>query len=373
MAEVVHDVVHGVEDFVSREHINELKEELLAAIHQQESNYDWLWAILLFALIVGVITGAKKFVVEWLIKQAKKSDTKIDDAIIDLIAQWTQPYVVIAFAAFVATETYPLAHSINLAAKLAFLGILTFRVLRSIEYTVHFVSGEYIFDQSKAGDNLEANFHKAFRGFLYAAGVIFVLDNLGLNVSSIVAGLGIGGLAIALAAQAVLGDAIASVSLFVDQPFKVGDAVTVNGHSGVIDQIGFKTTKLRSNGGEIIVFPNSVISGATLQNFTRALGGSINQDTVVKVNAGTATDVVQNIPSLLFEALAKHNEFTPTEIYLIGFGDYSINFEVRYSVHNASPPTCRAALGKINQIVLATFRDHSILPPLPRTHVQLEK
>ena len=285
----------------------------------------------------------------------------------------TQPYVVLAFAAFVATETYPLTHSIDLVAKIAFLGIATWRVLRSLEYTANFVADQYVFDNSKAGDNLEANFRKALRIFLYSAGGIFILDNVGLNVSSIVAGLGIGGLAIALAAQAVLGDAIASISLFIDQPFRVGDAVTVNGHSGVIEKIGFKTTKLRSNGGELVIFPNSAVSSATVQNFAQALGGAINQDTIVKVNAGTATDVVEKIPAILREALSGHAEFTPSEIYLIAFGDYSINFEVRYSVANASPVTCRAALGKINQIILATFRENSILPPLPKSVVDVQR
>lgn len=87
---------------------------------------------------------------------------------------------------------------------------------------------------------MSVNFRKALKLFLYGAGAIFVMDNLGFNISSLVAGLGIGGLAVALAAQAVLGDAIAGISLFIDRPFSVGDAITVNGSTGLYFLFGYK-------------------------------------------------------------------------------------------------------------------------------------
>ena len=77
-----------IQEFVSQEHINELKHELLEAIHHQESDYSWLWAILLFGLIVGAITGLKKFLIDFLTKQAKKSDNKVDDIALEIINKW---------------------------------------------------------------------------------------------------------------------------------------------------------------------------------------------------------------------------------------------------------------------------------------------
>ena len=144
-----------------------------------------------------------------------------------------QPYVVISFAAFAATQTYPYFELLDLSAKVVFIGFVTYKVISSVELTLHFIVEEYVLkDHSKLSENIDTNFKKALKVFLYSAGMIFVLDNAGMNVSSIVAGLGIGGLAIALAAQSVLGDAIASVSLFVDRPFVVGESVTINGHTG---------------------------------------------------------------------------------------------------------------------------------------------
>ena len=203
-----------------------------------------------------------------------------------------------------------------------------------------------VFDDSEEGKNFASNFHKALRMCLYTAGAIFILDNCGLNISSLVAGLGIGGLAIALAAQAILGDAIASVTMFIDRPFIVGDAITVNGFTGVIEHIGFKTTRLRALSGELVIFPNSTISGATLQNFKRA--DHINQNITVGFHVDTSDELVRKIPEIFMNALSNNDGFEPTEIYFKSFGEYSLDFEIRYKVFSSNPSDLRTALGKIN-------------------------
>ena len=147
-----------------------------------------------------------------------------------------QLYTVIPFAAFVATRTYPVCAAVDTAAKMAFLGALTWRLIRSTELSINFAVDKYLIDpQSREGANLSDNFHKGLRLVLYSAGGVFLLDNCGMNISSLVAGFGIGGLAIALAAQAILGDTIASLSMFADKPFLIGDTITVQGHTGAIE------------------------------------------------------------------------------------------------------------------------------------------
>merc|ERR1711879_121456 len=196
---------------------------------------------------------------------------------------------------------------------------------------------------------------------LYTAGAIFILDNCGLNISSLVAGFGIGGLAIALAAQAILGDTIASFTMFIDQPFVVGDAVTVSGHTGIVEHIGFKTTRIRALSGELIIFPNSTISSATLQNFSRA--DHINQHIDVGVAVDTSDEMVRKIPSLFMTALQDQAGFDVGEVYLKGFGEYSLNFEVRYTVNSNKPSDIRAANGEVNTILNETCKRENISLP----------
>ena len=257
------------------------------------------------------------------------------------------------FAAFVATETYPLTAAIDTGAKAGFLGILTWRVLRSVELGSYFIMDTWIFEKTEEGKNLSANFHKGLRLCLYTAGAIFILDNCGMNISSLVAGLGIGGLAIALAAQAILGDAIASLTMFIDRPFVVGDAINAGGHTGVVEHIGFKTTRIRAFTGELVIFPNSTISGDTLQNFRKA--DHINQEVVFGVHVDTSDEIVRAIPEIFMKALSGQEGYEPAEIYFIQFGTYSLDFEIRYKVFSSAPPDLRAALGSVNTMYVHNY------------------
>lgn len=252
----------------------------------------------------------------------------------------------VVFSVFVATKTYPISNAFDTVSKAAFLCILSWRVIRSTEKGANFILDRWVFQQTEEGKNLSANFHKGLRLCLYSAGAVFVLDNCGLNISSLVAGFGIGGLAIALAAQAILGDTIASVTMFIDRPFVVGDAVAVNGFTGVIERIGFKTTRIRSLSGELIIFPNSTISSATLQNFSRA--DHVNQSVEIGVDVDTSNEMIRKLPGILMGALQDKSGFEPVEVYFKGFGSSSLTFEIRYRVNSSNTSDIRAAKSEVN-------------------------
>ncbi len=108
------------------------------------------------------------------------------------------------------------------------------------------------------------------RALIWTGAALFVLSNLGFNVSSVLAGLGIGGVAVALAAQAVLGDLFAAVAIYLDKPFVAGDSIQVGDMSGTVEHIGVKTTRVRSDNGELLIYPNSSLTTVRIQNF-RAL------------------------------------------------------------------------------------------------------
>lgn len=183
-------------------------------------------------------------------------------------------------------------------------------------------------------------------------------------MSSIVAGFGIGGMAIALAAQAVLGDAVASFSLFFNRPFEVDQPVTIMGHSGVVKSIGFKTTHILSNTGEEVIIPNSAVSSSVIQNYS---GNNSFNAVSVSIAADTPSEKVDNLPNVLFAALkGNESEFEPNEVYFREFGPFSFVFEVRFHVKSSAPPAVRAATGKVNTAILHALRSENISGPLPR-------
>ena len=107
------------------------------------------------------------------------------------------------------------------------------------------------------------------RFMIWAAALLFIFDNLEVNITAFVASLGIGGVAIALAAQAVLGDAFSSFAIFMDKPFQVGDFIIVGDLLGTVEHVGFKTTRIRSLGGEELVFSNSDLTSSRIKNYKR--------------------------------------------------------------------------------------------------------
>lgn len=104
------------------------------------------------------------------------------------------------------------------------------------------------------------------RALIWALVLLLTLDNLGVNITALVAGLGVGGIAVALAVQKVLGDLLASLSITLDRPFLVGDSITVGDFTGTVEEIGVKSVRMRSVNGEQIIFPNSDLLASRIRN-----------------------------------------------------------------------------------------------------------
>ncbi|HEX5652875.1 MAG TPA: mechanosensitive ion channel family protein [Chitinophagaceae bacterium] len=168
------------------------------------------------------------------------------------------------------------------------------------------------------------------RIFLWVVGVVFLLDNLGYNITTLVAGLGIGGIAIALAAQAVLADLFSYLVIFFDKPFETGDFIMVGDKSGVVEYIGIKTTRLRTLGGEQLIMSNTDLTNSRVQNFKRMAKRRVL--ITIGVTYETCAEKLKNIPSLVQEIVAEQAQVVFDRAHFSGFGDFSLNFEIVYYV-----------------------------------------
>src|SRR5271170_3512749 len=127
--------------------------------------------------------------------------------------------------------------------------------------------------------------------------ILVALDNLGVNITALLAGLGVGGVAVALALQNVLGDLFASLSIALDKPFVIGDNLTIDSYVGKVEHIGIKTTRLRSDSGEQIILSNEEILRSRVRNFARAEEQRVL--TTIRVHYETPTELLQSIPKLI--------------------------------------------------------------------------
>jgi len=162
---------------------------------------------------------------------------------------------------------------------------------------------------------------------------LMALDNVGVNVTALITGLGVGGIAVALALQNVLGDLLASLSIVLDKPFVIGDAITVDTLTGTVESIGLKTTRLRSVSGEQLVISNGDLLKSRIHNWKRMAERRVVL--AFGVSCGTPPGTVERIPGLV-RALVEGQDLTRFDrAHFKGFGASSLDFEAVYWILSA--------------------------------------
>jgi small-conductance mechanosensitive channel len=165
---------------------------------------------------------------------------------------------------------------------------------------------------------------------LWAIVLLLILDNLGVNITALVAGLGIGGIAVALAVQNVLGDLLASLSIVLDKPFVIGDFIIVDELLGSVEYVGLKTTRLRSLSGEQLVFSNADLLNSRIRNYGRMYERRVAFD--LGVTYQTPRDKLRMIPGIIREAVEKQDNARFDRSNFKQFGNFSLNVESVYFI-----------------------------------------
>jgi small-conductance mechanosensitive channel len=193
---------------------------------------------------------------------------------------------------------------------------------------------------------------------VYAVIVLFALSNMGVNITAWITGMGIGGIAIALAVQSVLGDLFASMSIVLDKPFVVGDFIIVGDKMGTVERIGIKTTRVRSLSGEQLVFANSDLLSSRVQNFKR-----MNERRVVftiNVVYGTGLEKLKLIPPIITAAVKAQGRARFDRSHFKAFGAFSLDFETVYYVLDRDYNVYMDIQQAINLEIVRRFEDEGI-------------
>jgi small-conductance mechanosensitive channel len=205
---------------------------------------------------------------------------------------------------------------------------------------------------------------------VWIAGLLFLLDNLGFDITAVVAGLGIGGIAVALAAQAVLGDLFGYFVILFDRPFNLGDFLIVGDLMGSVEKIGVKTTRLRSAWGEQISVSNSDLTGSRVHNY-----GRMEKRRVVfhlRVRYGTPVEKLRLIPDIVAEVIGAEEMAAFDRAHFAAYGDWNLSFEV---VYNVIAPDYRLYMDmqqRMNLAIYERFEAEGIEFAIPSQTVNLE-
>jgi small-conductance mechanosensitive channel len=286
--------------------------------------------LLLFFLLI-------KKIFAWRVsKWAEKTATQLDDFLVNLIAN-TKGIILAIFAIFFASRslslTEPVVEFIRVFTMLVLMLQVGFWLTALITYLIKRRVNQRMKTDASAATTLTA-LGAVAKGLVWSILLIMALDNIpGIEVSTLITGLGIGGIAIGLAVQNILGDLLASLSIVMDRPFVIGDFIEVGELMGTIEHIGIKSTRLRSLTGEQLVFSNSDLLGSRIRNYQR-----MERRRVVfefGITYQTPYDKLAEIPNTLKEIITPREAVTFERAHFKGYGNSALLYEVVYWIEKA--------------------------------------
>lgn len=208
-----------------------------------------------------------------------------------------------------------------------------------------------------------------FKAIIWIFGIIIILSNLGYNVTTLITGLGIGGIAIALAAQGILGDLFSYFVILFDKPFVKGDFIKFGGLVGTVESVGIKTARIRSGTGELLSVSNTDLVKSVIHNYKVA--EKRKQSVILGIEYETAPALAKQVPDILKKAVEGVEGTEVVRIFFTEFGDFSLNFELTYFVVTNSPIVEAEIVGKVNYAILDAFAANKINFAYP-THRQFQ-
>ena len=208
------------------------------------------------------------------------------------------------------------------------------------------------------------------RVVLFSVILLMALDNVpGLDITTLIAGLGVGGIAVALALQNVLGDLLASLSIALDKPFVIGDIIGLDTFTGTVEHIGLKTTRLRSVSGEQLIFANNDLLASRIRNFQRMT--ERRSLFVLGVVYQTPADLLETIPGMVREIVEAQPHTRFERAHFRGFGASSLDFEVVYFVQQPDYQTYMDVQQAVNLAIVRRFAAEGISFAYPTQTVYL--
>ena len=186
---------------------------------------------------------------------------------------------------------------------------------------------------------------------IWAILVLLALDNLGINITALVAGLGVGGIAVALAMQTILGDLFASLSIAFDKPFVIGDILKLENYAGAVEHVGIKSTRLRGAAGETIILANTDVLKSRVRNLGRDPRGLFR----LYIAYDTPAEQVARVADLVRTAVTSQPHTRFVRCLLLELGSYAMEFEVLYFIEPTRTVEAALVVDGVNRAIFASF------------------
>ncbi len=333
---------------------------------------DWLFALIVVIVSWLVLKIFKTIIISRLKAFFKKTKNDIDDLMIGAIETIHWPFYFF-MSIYIGSYFVVLPNMINKILYYILLVSFIYYAVRFAESLINY--GTKIIIEKKKGkqDGVGIiNFMSSLlKVSLWVLAVILLLSNMGYNVTSLIAGLGVGGIAVALALQNILGDLFSSLTIYFDKPFQIGDFVVVGDQMGTVTKVGIKTTRIQVPQGEELVVANSNLTNTQIRNF-----GVMKRRRVV-FNIGVSYDTdykkLKEIPEIIKRIIESQNKTEVDRIHFKSFGDFALIFEIVFYINSGEYIDYMNTQQEINLEIINKFAKENIEIAFPTQTIYLKK
>jgi len=335
-------------------------------------------SILDYLIIIGVVVISYlliKLIEHTVIKRLKakseSTESKLDDTLIKGIEKYILPLILISIIYIMLIQLHIIGN-VRKIIDIAAMILATYFIIQFVSAIIsYYIEVKWL----KGEDVTKSNRVKAILPIvniiIWTIGIIFLLDNLGLKISAIITGLGIGGIAIALATQTLLKDLFGYLIILLDRPFEVGDFIAVDAFSGTIEKIGIKSTQIRSIDGEMLIFSNSDLTNSRIKNYHKMITRRVLLRFGIVYE--TPLEKTKQIPQII-EKIVENIEGTRFDrAHFVQYSNYSLNFEVVYYIEDNDYTKYMDIQQEINLKIADKFAENNIQFAYPTQVIYLNK
>ncbi len=346
-------------------------ENILVYNFMGNSGKDYLIAIAILLGSLGILKIFKHLIIARLKKLAKKTKNDVDDLIVgmmDKIGSWPLFFFV---SLYLSLKYLAVPQWISTGVKYTLLIIVTYYTTKAILLIIDYSALKY--NEKKGGKRSSAArlLANIIKGTVWLIAILAVLQNMGINVSSLIAGLGVGGIAIAFALQNILSDIFASFSIYFDKPFEEGDYIVVGSDSGVVKRIGIKSTRIRTLKGQELIISNKELTGTRINNYKRMEKRRVSF--TIGIVYGTPLKKIKKVNKIIEDIFKSEKDATLDRVHFKEFGDFSLNFEIVYYVNSSDYLVYMNTQQSVNLKIYEAFEKEKIEFAYPTQSIFIEK
>lgn len=333
-----------------------------------------LWQYGLFVLVILIAVILSKvidfFVIVRLKKLTARTRTSLDDIAIEVMRKPLKLIIIIA-GIILGLSIFRIARDTMLQLLGVLIGIVvTYTLVKLVDLFAAYLEPKVRLTESKLDDQLLPLIRKTLKIFIVAVGVMVILESLDLPVTSFLAGLGVGGLALALAAKETLANIFGSIAIFADKPFRVGERIIVDGCDGPVESIGMRSTRIRTLEGALVTIPNARMAEATINNISRR--PTIRNLYTIGITYDSGYDKMKKALEILRDIFKNHPSTENYWAYFKEFGSHSLNILVIHWCKRLVYEEFLKATEEINLDIMKRFEENGLEMAFPTQTLYLK-